>query len=86
MDRQGGGRLGDRGARGEMMKRHKKFDCVEMKNSIQVQLRKEQAGLTDQEIRERSLKILETSDDLVARKWRRLKQLKASKPHKDNAF
>ncbi|RJP25129.1 MAG: hypothetical protein C4527_17525 [Candidatus Omnitrophota bacterium] len=50
----------------------KKFDCVEMKNAIQAQLRKEYEGLSDEEIRTRIKHKLETSDTPAARLWRRL--------------
>ena len=52
----------------------KAFDCVEMKNNAQAQLRAEFAGLTDEEERARITRELETSDDIVARKWRRLRR------------
>ena len=54
------------------MKAKKTFDCVEMKNAIQARLRKEREGLTDEEVRQRIAEFLATSDDVVARKWRRI--------------
>ncbi|HEY4759854.1 MAG TPA: hypothetical protein VIH42_04670 [Thermoguttaceae bacterium] len=52
------------------MKKNKQFDCVEMKNAIQAQLRKEHEGLTDEEIARRRREWLETSDDPLAKWWR----------------
>jgi hypothetical protein len=52
------------------MKKNKEFDCVEMKNAIQAQLRKENEGLTDEEIARRRREWLETSDDPLAKWWR----------------
>ena len=52
----------------------KAFDCVEMKNAIQAKLRKEYEGLTPEEVNEKRREKLATSDDVVARKWRRLAQ------------
>ena len=57
------------------MKPKKTFDCVEMKNAIQARLRKQREGLTDEEVRRQIAEFLATSDDLVARKWRRIGQL-----------
>jgi hypothetical protein len=52
----------------------KTFDCVEMKNAIQAQQRREWKGLSDEEMRRRIQKRLQTSDDPLARKWRRLRE------------
>lgn len=52
------------------MKKTKSFDCVEMKNAIQAQLRKEHEGLSDEEIERRRRAWLETSDDRLAKWWR----------------
>ena len=52
------------------MKKPKSFDCVEMKNAIQVQLCKEHAGLSGEEIERRRGAWLETSDDRLATWWR----------------
>ena len=52
--------------------RRKPFDCVAMKNAIQAKLRKEQEGLTDEEVLRRRREWLETSNDPVARWWRSL--------------
>jgi hypothetical protein len=54
------------------MRAPKTFDCVEMKNAIQARRRQEYEGLTDDEIRRRIQDKLSTSDDIVARKWRRI--------------
>ena len=56
------------------MMKNKTFDCVKMKNEIQAKLRQEYDALTPEEIRKRRREKLETSDDLIARKWRRLIQ------------
>jgi len=48
----------------------KDFDCVELKDRIQAQIREEYRGLTDEQRRERIRTALETSDDPVSRKWR----------------
>ncbi len=60
----------------------KKFDCVEMKNTIQAKLAQEYAGLTDAEVRARIEEKLATSDDPVARKWRSLGQREQPSPTK----
>ena len=52
------------------MKKLKSFDCVEMKNSVQAQLRKEHEGMSDEEIERRRRAWLETSDDRLAKWWR----------------
>ncbi|MDZ4860148.1 MAG: hypothetical protein SGI88_14310 [Candidatus Hydrogenedentes bacterium] len=52
----------------------KDFDCVEMKNRIQAEMLKEFNGITDEEIRQRINDMLETSDSLVARKWREIRE------------
>ena len=54
------------------MPKTKTFDCVEMKNRIQAELREEYEGLSEDEIAARRRAWLETSDDPVARKWRQL--------------
>ena len=54
------------------MKAKKKFDCVEMKNTIQARRHKEHEGLSDEEIRKRIERRLTASDDTVACKWRRI--------------
>jgi hypothetical protein len=52
------------------IKKPKEFDAVEMKNRVQAQLREEQKGLSDEEIRHRRRVWPETSDDPLARWWR----------------
>jgi len=60
----------------------KRFDCVEMKNRIQAEMLKEYEGLSDEEVRERIQHRLETSDSVVAKKWRKmLKTEQASGVH-----
>ena len=61
------------------MKRKKSFDCVEMKNAIQAQLRKEYEGLDEKEIARRRREWLETSDTEVAKWWRSI-QASQQKP------
>lgn len=56
----------------------KQFDCVEMKNQIQAQMQKEYEGLTDEEVRRRIRHRLETSDSIVAQKWRRMRDFKSA--------
>jgi len=56
------------------MKKTKSFDCVEMKNAVQAELRVEYEGLTAQQVRERRQERLTSSDSPVARKCRRLVQ------------
>jgi hypothetical protein len=51
----------------------KTFDCVEKKNAIQAEQRREWKGLPDEEVRRRIQQRLETSKDPLARKWRRLR-------------
>lgn len=60
------------------MKKAKSFDCVEMKNAIQAQLRKEYAGLDEHEIARRRRQWLETSDSPVAKWWRSIEAGKRS--------
>ena len=61
------------------MKRTKSFDCVEMKNAIQAQLRKEYEGLDDAEILRRRRQWLETSDSAVAKWWRSAQTIDATR-------
>jgi len=56
------------------MEKKEEFDCVEMKNEAQQRLRKDFAGLSDEEERLRIQSELMSSDDPVARKWRELKK------------
>ena len=53
------------------MKAEKTFDCVLLKDEVQAQLRREFAGLSDEEERARIQHELATSHGVVARKWRR---------------
>jgi hypothetical protein len=62
------------------MKINKSFDCVEMKNAIQAQLRKENEGLTDEEIARRRREWLEKSDDPLAKWWRSIPAPQRSAP------
>ena len=52
------------------MKTPKSFDCVQMKNAIQAELRKEHEGLDDAQVARRRRGWLENSDSAVARWWR----------------
>jgi hypothetical protein len=54
------------------MSREKRFDCVNLKNTIQAQLLKAHEGLSDAEVRAQLRRRLESSDSLVARLWRTL--------------
>ena len=54
----------------------KKFDCVEMKDRIQAEMLREYEGLSDEEVRERIQLKLETSDSVVAKKWRKMQSTK----------
>ena len=56
----------------------KPFDCVEMKNRIQAALAEKYAGLSDQERFERIERELNTSDDEVARWWRKMSSTRSS--------
>jgi hypothetical protein len=51
-----------------------------MKNSIQAQLRKENEGLTDEEIARRRREWLETSEDPLAKWWRSISSPPISTP------
>ena len=56
------------------MTQKKAFDCVQMKTDAQAQLRKDMAGLSDEEERAAIARELETLDNIVAQKWRRLRR------------
>jgi hypothetical protein len=60
------------------MRKVKSFDCVEMKNAIQAQLRKEYEGLDEREIVRRRRQWLETSDSPVAEWWRTMQTVRQS--------
>ncbi len=62
------------------MMKEKEFDCVDMKNSVQAKLRSDLDGLSDEEARALITRELNTSDDIVARKWRRLRDLRSVTP------
>ena len=62
------------------MARKKDFDCVEMKNAIQARRRQQYEGLSDEEVRKRIDAELATSDDPVARKWRKIAEREAQSP------
>lgn len=48
----------------------KAFDCVEMKNRLQRELRRKMAGMTPEEEREYRRNLLATSDAPIAQWWR----------------
>jgi len=62
------------------MKKHKSFDCLEMKNSIQAQLREEHVGLSVEEIENRRRIWLESSEDPIAKWWRSVSKQKQDAP------
>lgn len=61
-----------------MAGKSKTFDCVEMKNRIQRKLREEWKDLSDEQVRERIHRHLETSDDELARWWRQVRSRQAA--------
>ena len=50
----------------------KTFDCVEMKNRLQAELREQEERLGAEEMRRQRLQWLERGDDPLARWWRTL--------------
>jgi len=56
------------------MKNPKSFDCVELKNAIQAKLHNQYTGLDPEQVRKKRQEKLNTADNIVARKWRRLEQ------------
>jgi len=62
------------------MKIDDKFDCVKMKDEIQAKLRKDWEGLTDEDIRNRIRRNLETSQAPIARWWRQIRDRRPAKP------
>lgn len=52
----------------------KGFDCVEMKNRIQQELREQRAGMTDEEIEVQMERELRTSSSTIAQLWRRIEK------------
>lgn len=61
-----------------MGKTEKAFDCVAMKCEVQARLRHDFAGLSAEEERAQGVRELQTSDDIVARKWRALRERQAA--------
>ena len=57
----------------------KSFDCVEMKNAIQAKRLAEWQALSDEEVRESIRRRLATSDDPVARWWRKIQEAEAQR-------
>jgi len=55
------------------MKQPKRFDCIVMKDTIQKQLAEKYANMTPLEHCRAVEEWLDTSDDIVARKWRSFK-------------
>lgn len=55
-----------------MVAKGKTFDCVAMKENVQAQHAKEYAGLSQNEIRLRVQRKLETSEHPAAAWWRRI--------------
>jgi hypothetical protein len=55
------------------MKKKKKFDCVDMKNTIQAQHAEQYKGMTDEERWNSVNDRLAHSQDKLARKWRSIK-------------
>jgi hypothetical protein len=53
-----------------MMKPRKGFDCVKMKEQLHAKLDRKYRGLTDEQIRQRMLHELSTSNSPLARLWR----------------
>ena len=56
------------------MRKEKEYDCVDMKNAAQAKLRSDLDGLSDEEARVLITRELNTSDGIVARKWRRMRE------------
>jgi hypothetical protein len=54
------------------MKKAKTFDCVRYKDELQARLRREYAGLTDEQVRRRIRRKLATSQGPIAKLWRTL--------------
>jgi len=62
------------------VKKHKSFDCVEMKNEIQARLLKQWEGLSDREIEAQITQDLKTSQSPIAQLWRRISKAKKEEP------
>jgi len=58
------------------MKVKKEFDCIEMKDAIQAEIYRDYANMTSAERWADVRRILATSDDPVAQKWRSLRERK----------
>jgi hypothetical protein len=56
------------------MKPKKSFDCIAMKEETQGKHAKEYEGMTDEERWETVERKLAESDDIVARKWRSMRE------------
>ena len=56
----------------------KEFDCVEMKYALQRRMLEKWRGLSDDEIRSRFEREIESSNDPLARWW---KSIRDRKPH-----
>ena len=56
------------------MIKKKTFDCVELKRRIQDKLQDEYNDMTDEEIRRKRARKVETSDSPIANKWRQLRK------------
>lgn len=54
------------------MKKPKEFDCVQFKDKLQARLMREYKGLTEEQIRRRTARILATSPSPIAKLWRKL--------------
>jgi hypothetical protein len=59
---------------------NKPFDCVEMKNCLQAEMRELEQRLGPDEIRKRRQEWLETSEDGLARWWRSIPTRAPCKP------
>jgi len=62
------------------MRGTKTFDCVEMKAAIHARLLEETEGMSDEEERAYTARVLQTSDSPAARLWRRLLAKKQEPP------
>lgn len=47
------------------------FDCLKLKDEIQAKLLEEWRGLSDEQVRERIQRELESSSEPIAKSWRR---------------
>lgn len=60
--------------------KNKTFDCVEMKNRIQQELREEEARVGAEEMRRRREEWLRTGQDELSRLWRKLRAGRHEEP------